>query len=225
MKITLIVSALGMGLLSTPAWSQVDANVALTSDYRFRGVSLSEEDLAIQGGLDWASEGGAYLGAWASNIAPIGDAEVELDLYGGISREFDGFSLDVGVIAYLYPGEPDTAYGEVYASLGTDTGIVASSFTVAYAPEQDNIGGEDNLYLRYDAETPIGESGLTLHGGLGYETGAFGDLDGDGDDKIDWSLGIGGTVAGIDWDISYIDTSEDGPFSDATAVLTVGKSF
>lgn len=225
MKVILVTTALFAGLLSTPAWSQVEANVALTSDYRFRGVSLNEEDLAIQGGLDWASEGGAYFGTWASNIAPIGDAEVELDLYGGISRDFDAFSLDVGVIAYLYPGEPDTAYGEIYASLGTSTGIFVSSVTVAYAPEQDNIGGGDNLYLRYDAETPIGESGLTLHGGLGYETGAFGDLDGDGDDKIDWIVGIGGTLASIDWDISYIDTSEDGTLSDASAVFTVGRLF
>ncbi len=225
MKTLLISSALFAGLLSTPAWSQVEANVALTSDYRFRGVSLSEEDLAIQGGLDWANEGGAYFGAWASNIAPLGDAEVEFDLYGGFSQEFDGYSFDIGVIAYLYPGESDLAYGEVYASLGTDTGPFGSSFTVAYAPEQDNIGGDDNLYVRYDAETPLGESGLTFHGGIGYETGAFGDLDGDGDDKIDWSLGIGGAIAGLDWDISYIDTSEDADISDATAVFTIGKSF
>ena len=57
-----------------------------------------------------------------------------------------------------------------------------------------------------------------------YETGAFGDPDGDGDDKFDWSLGVSTTVYGLDVGLSYVDTSEDGDGSDATAVLSLSKS-
>ncbi|MBL4639835.1 MAG: hypothetical protein JKY57_04830, partial [Kordiimonadaceae bacterium] len=44
-------------LIGTPAAAQDDAgislsaNAALVSDYRFRGVSLSDKDIAIQGGF------------------------------------------------------------------------------------------------------------------------------------------------------------------------------
>ena len=46
----------------------VSANVALTSDYRFRGVSLSNGDPAIQGGIDVGHDSGFYVGTWASSI-------------------------------------------------------------------------------------------------------------------------------------------------------------
>lgn len=204
----------------------VEANVALVSDYRFRGVSLSDEAIAIQGGFDMGFENGFYIGTWASSIEPVGNSELELDFYGGYGWEAGALSFDVGVIGYFYPGAEDVAYGEVYGAVSADTGPVASSFGIAYAPEQDNIGDDDNLYLSYSGELPLGDSGLTASASLGYETGAFGDPDGDGDDKWDWSIGIGGTFAiGLDWSFAYVDTTEDGEMNEATAVFTIGKSF
>src|SRR3990170_7375763 len=84
----------GSALASAPAFAQdeeeaapaitISGNVALTTDYRFRGVSLSAGDIALQGGIDVVHESGFYVGTWASSIqggTPYG--EVELDLYCG----------------------------------------------------------------------------------------------------------------------------------------------
>ncbi|AZU04718.1 hypothetical protein X907_2203 [Glycocaulis alkaliphilus] len=203
----------------------IEANVALVSDYRFRGISLSDRDPAIQGGFDISFANGFYVGTWASSIEPVGNSELELDLYAGFAFEAAGAEFDVGALVYTYPGESDVHYWEFYGSVAFTTGALESTFGVAYAPEQDNIGGDDNLYLYYDASYPLGDSGLSLIGGIGYETGAFGDPDGDGDDKWNWSLGLAWSALGVDWSLAYIDTTESLSEGNSTAVLTISKAF
>lgn len=61
----------------------ISANIGYFSDYRFRGVSLSDEDFALQGGIDVTHSSGFYVGTWGSSIEPFNGAEMELDLYGG----------------------------------------------------------------------------------------------------------------------------------------------
>ena len=126
MAVTLATAGLS---LATPAMAQSEdsgfttsANVALTTDYRFRGGSLSGGDPAIQGGFDVAHDSGFYIGTWASSIKggpSYGD--VELDLYAGWSGSLsDAVGIDVGVLYYMYPTEDlglDTAYIEPYASI------------------------------------------------------------------------------------------------------------
>lgn len=232
-KFTALSSALALGVsalaLTAPAAHAdelvIEANVALVSDYRFRGVSLSDKDPAIQGGFDLTLPSGFYVGTWASSVEPVGSSELELDLYAGFGFEAGGAEFDIGVLVYTYPGASDSHYWEVYGSVGFETGLLESTFGFAYAPDQDNIGGEDNLYLYYDAVFPLGDTGLSLVGGLGYETGAFGDLDGDGDDKWDWRLGVAWSALGVDFELAYIDTSENTRESNATAVFMVSKAF
>ena len=43
----------------------VSGSVALVSDYRFRGVSQTDEEMAIQGGFTVAHESGIYAGTCA----------------------------------------------------------------------------------------------------------------------------------------------------------------
>lgn len=232
-KLTALFGALALGVsalaITAPAALAedftIEANVALVSDYRFRGVSLSDKDPAIQGGFDLTLPSGFYVGTWASSIEPVGSSEIELDLYAGYGFEAAGAEFDFGVLVYTYPGASDTHYWEVYGSVGLETGLVASTVGFAYAPQQDNIGGEDNLYLYYEGSVPLGDSGFSLVGGLGYEMGAFGDLDGDGDDKWDWRLGVAWSFAGVDLELAYVDTTEDTSGSNATALFTISKAF
>jgi hypothetical protein len=58
----------------------VSANVGYTTDYVFRGISQSNEDAAVQGGVDFAC-GRFYIGTWGSSIA-FGNG-TEIDVYGG----------------------------------------------------------------------------------------------------------------------------------------------
>ncbi len=63
----------GTALAATPALAQeeeadssisVSGNVGIVTDYRFRGVSLSGGDFALQGGIDVTHDSGFYVGTW-----------------------------------------------------------------------------------------------------------------------------------------------------------------
>jgi len=83
--------------------SPISANVALTSDYIYRGVSQTSGGSAIQGGFDFASESGFYVGTWASSITF--DDSIEIDYYGGFSGALtDEVGYDIGFLYYDYPG-------------------------------------------------------------------------------------------------------------------------
>ena len=85
-----------------PSEITVSGNVALTTDYRFRGVSLSGGDPAIQGGITVSHESGFYVGAWSSSIAssPVYGGQ-ELDFVGGWSGEVSpGLTFDAGMTYY-----------------------------------------------------------------------------------------------------------------------------
>jgi uncharacterized protein (TIGR02001 family) len=90
------------------ALADVSFNIGATTDYRYRGISQTRLQPAVQGGVDY-SQGGFYAGTWASTIRWVkdsgGDGSIELDLYGGYKGEITkGLNYDVGVLAYVYPG-------------------------------------------------------------------------------------------------------------------------
>jgi uncharacterized protein (TIGR02001 family) len=86
----------------------IAGNLTLTSDYRFRGLAQSFKLPAIQGGLDWSSAGGFYVGNWNSSISGLqypNGAGLEMDFYGGYRFEVArNLTLDVGGLYYYYPG-------------------------------------------------------------------------------------------------------------------------
>ena len=113
MKKTLV--ALSLAAMAVPALAQkapepdytISGNFAVTSDYRFRGVSQSNKDAAVQGGIDFEHKSGFYAGNWNSSVSewtsPYGSG-IESDIYGGFKTELMGVGLDVGLIYYYYPG-------------------------------------------------------------------------------------------------------------------------
>ena len=121
--LALTVAALG-ALLPLASYADLAFNAGVVSDYRYRGVSQTQLKPALQGGVDY-SNGGFYLGAWGSTIKWIkksgGDADLEIDLYGGYKGEISkGLGYDVGVLAYVYPGNdlnPDADTQEIYGAL------------------------------------------------------------------------------------------------------------
>ncbi len=109
MKKSLIAAAVAMSALfagSAMAEGDVSFNVGATTNYMFRGVSQTNNDGAIQGGVDYTN-GTFYMGAWGSNVDFNSDATTELDLYFGLRPTVGNFSFDVGVVHYFYPQETD----------------------------------------------------------------------------------------------------------------------
>ena len=228
--------------LSTPALAQdeedetsgpieISGNVAVVSDYRFRGVSFSDGDPALQGGIDVAHESGFYVGTWGSTITGgTAFGELELDIYGGWSGDIaDGVTFDAGLLYYIYPtGDvvgADTDYFEPYASISTTLGPVGATLGVAYAWEQDALGGQDNFYIYTDFEAGIPDTPITLTAHLGYTDGVFAtDF---GGDSFDWGVGASYAVTdSVSLGINYVDTQ--GPsvedFTDAGVFFTLSYS-
>lgn len=221
-----------------PAAVTVTGSVALVSDYRFRGVSLSGGDPAVQGGITLTHDSGLYAGTWASSIDDGGTdiyGDIELDLFAGWSGSVaEGVGVDVGLLYYAYPSNAsgvDAEYFEPYATLSGTLGPVQAKLGVNYAWKQDSLGGNDNLYLHTEWSAGIPQTPVTLNAHLGYTDGALAPplLAGAADDTgFDWSLGATATVLGsVTLGVSYSGTqgpSVDGLTDDAV-VASISVSF
>ncbi len=213
---------------------EVSANVAMVSEYRFRGVDLSGGEFAIQGGVDVGLPAGFYVGTWASSLdeQTVGYGSTELDIYGGWAGEFGNITTDVGVIMYIYPdaGAGDFDYVEFYGSVGAGLGPAAVTVGIAYAPDQDSLGGTDNFYIYADAGVGIPGTPVSLSGHVGYTDG-FLTFTNDSE-AIDWSVGASVAVPGtpLELGVAYIGVEGDalvdpgGVFTDDAVVFTVSAS-
>lgn len=223
---------------TSPSALTVSGNVALVSDYRFRGVSLSGGDPAVQGGITVTHDSGFYAGAWSSSIDDGGTdvyGDMELDLFGGWSGDVaDGVGLDVGLLYYAYPTNAkgaDAEYFEPYATVSGTLGPVEAKLGVNYAWSQSALGDRDNLYLHSELSSGIPNTPVTLSAHLGYTDGVLAPplLAGRADDTgFDWSFGASATVLrNLTLGVTY--TGVEGPsldgFTDDTVVGSVTLAF
>ena len=154
-----------------PLPGTLTSNIALTNDYIFRGVTQTNHNAAVQGGLDWDTGQGFHFGTWGStlNFNDANAATMELDLYGGYGGKIDNFSYDAGLIYYWYPGAPTSLHydlWEVYGKAGYDFGVAALGLGVNYTP--DNFGATGNAtYFSSTMSVPLGEL-VTASAGLDY---------------------------------------------------------
>ncbi|HMO68931.1 MAG TPA: TorF family putative porin [Novosphingobium sp.] len=234
----------GTALVATPALADqtdppgeftISGDVSLVSDYRFRGISLSDGSVAVQGSINVGHASGFYVGTWASSIedSPV-YGHTEVDLFAGWSGDIaPGLTADVGVTYFVYPnGRVGKAnYWEPYASLSAALGPVTAKVGVAYAWDQKSLGSDDNLYIYTDLEAGIPDTPITLAAHLGYTDGALSPevLTGKGTGGgFDWSLGasfaitpnlsIGATYVGV-------EGNSFKRFSNDTVVATLSLSF
>src|SRR5204862_3642097 len=99
-----LLAALGSLALAGAAQAQ-DApefkaafNIGANTDYVFRGVSQTDEDPSIFGGVDLTIGSIGYAGVWASNVDFGNGTDAEVDLYAGVKPEVGPVTLDLGVI-------------------------------------------------------------------------------------------------------------------------------
>jgi uncharacterized protein (TIGR02001 family) len=179
------LSVLYLALAGSGAFAQTKApepdytfayNIGVFSDYRFRGISQTRLDPAVQGGIDFTHKSGLYLGAWASNIKWIKDAggknsNLEIDLYGGYRGTVSDLGYDVGVLAYVYPGHrgflpvnPETT--EIYGAL--TYGVVTAKYSHAVTNAFGNANSTDSGYLEAAATFDLGK-GWSLAPHIGHQ--------------------------------------------------------
>jgi len=161
-------------MASGPSMAGVEGNIAVANNYIWRGMTQTQDQASISGGLDYSAGSGFYLGTWASNVdfgADETDTGYELDLYGGFSREVEGFGYDIGYIYIVYPSMENIDFSEVYinASFG--------SLSLGYSLQVDaDATDEDYTYLSAGYDFDINEEwGMGFYGGK-YDMKADGDV-------------------------------------------------
>ncbi len=169
--------------ISVPAVAQdaadfsLSGTVAVTNDYRFRGISQSNRSAAPQGSLTLTGPNGWYIAAWASTVdfdpSNSGNPYVELDIYGGKNTDLGGVNWNFMPIYYVYPaakyapGSAPADYFELINQLSHtfDFGVSAMG-TYAFSPEL-TFGGGTGHYLALNLAYPINDW-LSVSGNYGH---------------------------------------------------------
>ena len=171
------VSGLAQAQAAAPA-SSLSYNVGVTTDYRYRGISQSRLQPAVQGGFDYADKSGFYVGAWGSTIKFIKDTgttnsvagvkgSTELDLYAGFKGAAADVAYDVGVLRYQYTGN-NLQIVPLYANANTTEvygAVTVGLVTAKYSHSLTNVFGtpdsKNSYYLDLSAAFDLG-NGMTL---------------------------------------------------------------
>ena len=206
---------------------KVTGSSVIASEYRFRGLTQTDEGPALQATLTVSHESGLYVGAFASNIdddvSLPGYGSVEIDLYGGFGKTFDnGLGVDVGILYYWYADATEgvnTDFFEPYAAITYALGPVSTKLGVAYAWNgQDGLltppgeEGDSNVYGYLDAAIGIPTTPLTVKGHVGYTDGSLGTFNLNALDHSywDWSVGVEAVGGPLKVGATYVDTDISG---------------
>lgn len=232
LKRTLIASALLLGFSGFAAaeddaggpWTTTVGG-ALTSDYVWRGVSQTQEDFALQGSVTVSHESGFYGGVWGSNVDfGIDDgADIELDFYAGYSWEFgEGFTGDVQLVRYVYPGLDDDFeydFTELLSTFGYNDNIFV---TVGYSNDAFATD-EDGLYMALGGAYQLPWWELELNGEVGrYMLDESSGIP----DYTHMNFGVGRSFGIVSTNLQWTDSDDDaedffGEGADAHWLFTV----
>ena len=174
------------------------ANVALTTDYVFRGTSFSNNEAAVQGGFDAEHTSGVYAGIWGSSIDGY-NGGAEIDYYIGWAGDVGPVGLDVGVTEYTAPG--DSSFDGTEFFIGASTGVGPGSVALYYY-DADDYDGEQTWEL--SGEVPVGM--ITLGAAVGTR-----DYDTNTSDYDYWSVSASTELGGYGFSINFSDTDVSNP--------------
>ena len=234
-----ILAIVAMALITaTAAQAQITGNLGLTSDYRFRGVSQTQNAPAVQGGIDYNHVSGLYIGNWNSSVSSqlyTNGAGVESDVYAGFRKQvFGNFVVDVGSYNYFYPragtnGSFDT--NEIFAGIGYKE-LITVKYSHALSDYFGTANSKNSFYVQADAAIPLARN-LQLVAHIGHTNVA----NSSSLDYTDYNVGLGYDLKG--WNLAakyYINDNKTSTFMTANTingqklykdavVVSVAKSF
>jgi len=182
----------------------------IATDYDFRGYSQTDPvnqdgKPAFQVGGTYNFDGGAYVGAWGSNIDDSVEAygidgdNIEIDLYAGYAwgDAANSFAYDAGVNLYTYPGYSSANTVEAYV------GVTRNIYTAKlwYSPDVAS-SSNSGFYAELGADYPLGKSGVSLLAHVGEAFGAA------YNEPVDYSIGFGYSVGMLQFTMKYVDGSK-----------------
>ncbi|MBV7317543.1 TorF family putative porin [Shewanella sp. NIFS-20-20] len=172
-RVTTIGILVAASMVSGMATAAVSGNIGVTSNYLWRGVTQTNDAVAVQGGLDYEHESGLYLTSWASNVDFGDETSYELDLGVGYSNSIGEFAYDIGYVYYAYPDAVDKIdIGEIYGSIGWNWLTIGYSHFVNASDGivSEGVDSKDYGYLTADIGIPVNETySINIH--YGYSSG------------------------------------------------------
>lgn len=224
------------GETAPPPALTVNGTATVVSDYRFRGISQTDKNFAIQGSITISHKSGFYASVWGSSVDGYvtaagdyvngtngGQANVELDVIGGFKKTVGGTTFDIGVLYYVYPktkltGDPTSSdFVEPYFAVSHTFGIVSAKATVNYAPKQKALALDqgltgllpknDNVYLAGDFAAGIPKTPISVSAHIAHTFGPSWLSIGNG--YTDWNLGASYTWKAVTFSAQYVDTDGD----------------
>lgn len=180
-------------------------NIGANTDYVFRGISQTDEDPSVFGGVD-ATMGIGYAGVWVSNVDFSNGTDAEYDIYAGIKPTAGPVTFDLGVIYYGYVDSPKGSnqdYVEAKLAASVPAGPATLGAAVFYSPEFFGDTG-DAWYYEVNAAVTIPDTKVSVSGALGRQDIQV------GPGYTTWNAGLGYALTdNISLDLRYWDTAKD----------------
>lgn len=224
--------------------------LTLSTDYRFRGVSKTSNNPAIQGALSFNHESGAYASIWGSNIEASSTAEMDAVL--GYATRLSVLpslktTLDVGYIRYIYAGSGNSApasnqpdFNELFAKLGFTGAVLANDQLITGVNYSNNYNNhsDDFWYVSANYSVPIKTTGYGIVAGLGYNLFSSASMlnrgiayQGNDEAYFDYKLGTTFGVQGLTTELAWVGNSlkaaqcEDAKTCKNALQLSISKAF
>jgi uncharacterized protein (TIGR02001 family) len=198
-----------LALVPVARAGELHGYLTLGSDYVFRGISQTNGDPTVQGGIDYAHENGLFAGLFAADVDfpdnPAGKdlRQSELDLYAGYGRAINrNWAWDAALIHYEYPdsGSFDYAYDEIAVNFH-----YRDMMRIGAAVSDNAISGQESGWIaEIEIRHPLGDR-ARLSGTLGHYTLQRSNWR----DYAYWDLGVSTTSGPVTVDLRYFDADED----------------
>lgn len=207
----------------------VTANIGVTSNYVWRGITQTKDGPAVQGGIDVGFGPSLYAGTWASNVdfsgAENDNNEYELDFYGGWAPSFGEFGLDLGTIYYAYPKGDDVNFWEIYAAGSWRWFTVGLNYTIDGQASKPSPFIDGDIYYYGQVDVPLPQD-WSIGGTIGRYN--F-DKPGDAAEDYTWYNAYVGKSVG-DWGdfaftVSYADENVQQDDDDVRVYVSWLKEF
>ena len=245
---TISLSALMLASAATPAFADdaappppftINGSATVVSDYRFRGISQTDKNVAVQGSITVTHESGFYVSVWGSSVDDYvtyaGTGHQEVDIIAGYSKTIDGTKFDGGVLYYVYPktrplGDVSSSnFFEPYFDISHTFGPITAKATINYAWKQKALGlgqgaplvlddGEGGHLVfpdkKQDNVYVAGDFSAAIPNTPVSLSAHIGHTWGPswlsiGKEYTDWSLGATYTYKSLTFGVSYVDTDGD----------------
>ena len=168
-------------LMSGAAMAELSGNIGVTSNYIWRGMTQTNDQSAVSGGIDFAHDSGFYAGTWTSNL---GGDDQELDLYAGYGMKAGPVDLDFGAISYQYPVS-EVYFHEGYVNASMSMFTLGAAFTIGSDDDDTPTFSNGDIYLSLGAAFEISK-GLEL----GVTAGSYNFDDDLGDDYTHYQVSL-----------------------------------